>query len=208
MDRFAPCLTICVLLMLPAATAAQEPNQARPDPETAQDGTAATSVLGLDLGTVFTLGEPPDLSELDFTLRPSDGALLDLYPFGDGFRFTGGLRHYGGDPKSQPSELTIGGLPFTPSADSVLGSGLDLRQSVPYGGVGMQQSFLGGRLEFSLDLGVFRPREGDVDAPLYGPAMGNPRYRVGPALERPPGAEPWNFLGFYPAAGLSATYRF
>ena len=206
MDRFAPCLTICALLMLPAAAAGQEPTEVRP--EAAQDDTA-TSVLGdlLDLSTAFMETEPPDLSELDFTLRASDGALLDLYPFGDGFRFTGGLRHYGNDPNPL-SELSIGGLPFTPSGGGVLDSGLDLRQTVPYGGVGMQQRFLGGRLEFSLDLGVFRRREGDVEAPLYGPAMGSPRYRLGPALDRPPGAEPWNFLGFYPAAGLSATYRF
>lgn len=150
---------------------------------------------------------------LDFTESPADqrafsppDAIVDIYPFDSPLRFTGGMI-YDGSPVGPGSRDSLSSLPFTPSAGLSPGS-IDWGQYTPYAGVGLQSSFLKGRLEFALDFGL--SYEGSVDVDPTGPSdSGGEPAELGRAGEaRQDGEEPLNLLGFSPRAGLSLRLRF
>ena len=107
---------------------------------------------------------------------------------------------FGSDPRGE----ALGGLPFTPSTGLSPGT-IDWNQYTPYAGVGLQSSFLKGRLEFAIDLGL--SYEGAAEVDPTGPAEpGAEAAALGDS--RQDGTEPLNVLGFSPRAGLSLRFRF
>lgn len=218
MLRLVLSLVLSSVLVLPGLAAAQESESAESrlilGPNAGNLGVGPEAGLrlndhfGLRVGSNYISlenereGQDP---EFNFNVTPpAAGAMLDYYPFRDVFRLTGGLRYSAETPDhiAGPSAITIGGLPFTPSAGPALGVGQDYVGYAPYGGLGLQSSFWEGRLELVFDLGVYY-RDPNIEAE-------DARSAAGPEAEaNAEGTEDeLRLLGLYPIIGLSATYRF
>lgn len=96
------------------------------------------------------------------------GALLDWYPFGDLFRFSGGLFHNGTDVTAdgtctQQGGCDVGGKQNALSQGDKVSGDIEFNSVAPYAGIGVGNSVaLDGRFSFSLDVGVMFTGEGDV----------------------------------------------
>jgi hypothetical protein len=218
MVRLVLSLSICATMALPGLAAAQDGESAGPRlilganignlGLNSEAGVRFGDHFGLRIGanylTLETAGNGQS-PEFNFNVTPpAAGAMLDYYPFRDVFRLTGGLRYSAETPDhiAGPSAITIGGLPFTPSAGPALGVGQDYVGYAPYGGLGLQSSFWEGRLELVFDLGVYY-RDPNIEAE-------DAKSAAGPEAEaNAEGTEDeLRLLGLYPIIGLSATYRF
>lgn len=217
--RFALSLTLFATLAVPSTAAAQEGAGAEPrlvlGPNAGNLGLGPEAELrlgdhfGLRIGANYvSFDGVPDRREPDFNFNitpPAAGAMLDYYPFHEGFRLTGGLRYNAETPaliEGPSSAITISGLPFTPSANRSAGDGRDFVGYVPYGGLGLQSSFWEGRLELIFDLGVY------YQGQLTSTAGATDGAGSDPEADSENAEEDLGFLGFYPIIGLSATYRF
>jgi hypothetical protein len=219
MVRLVSSLTLCVVLALPGLAAAQDGEGAGSrlilGPNSGNLGLGSEAGIrlgdhfGLRVGTNYlsleTAGDDQD-PEFNFNVTPpAAGAMLDYYPFRGGFRLTGGLRYNPDTPDlidGPSSAITIGGLPFTPSAGPSVGVGPDYVGYAPYGGLGLQSSFWEGRLELVFDLGVYY-RDPNSEAEDAKGAAGPEAEANSEGTE-----EELRLLGLYPIIGLSATYRF
>lgn len=217
--RFALSLALLATLALPGAAAAQDDMSVGPrfvlGSNVGNLGLGSEAELrfndsfALRIGANYvSLDVEQDRPEPDFNFNitpPAAGAMLDYYPFRGVFRLTGGLRYNAESPalvEGPASAVTIGGLPFTPSATRSPGDGRNFVGYAPYGGLGLQSSFWEGRLEFAFDLGVYYQGQTDTAAGATVTAGSD-------AGAEPNGSdEDTGFLGFYPIIGLSATYRF
>jgi hypothetical protein len=219
--RFALGLTFCAALALTSPATAGDLGASQPrlplGLSAAPLGTGSDTALRLSnhFGLRFSADPAPLESagervalKTDIDLTPTaSGAVLDYYPFRGGFRLSGGLRVYaeGPDAAASPGDITIGGLPFTPSRSATFDTGSEAVGYAPYGGVGLQSSFWEGRLELAFDVGVYY--QGDTHAELRGDgssaAAGGETESEDTELEDERG-----FLGFYPIVGLTAKYRF
>lgn len=219
MVRLVLSLTICATMALPGLAAAQDGEGAGPrlilGPNignlglNSEAGVRIGDHFGLRIGANYLALETAGDSqapEFNFNVTPpAAGAMLDYYPFRDVFRLTGGLRYNAESSdliEAPSSAITIGGLPFTPSAGPPLGAGQDYVGYATYGGLGLQSSFWEGRLELVFDLGVYY-RDPNNDAEDAHAAAGADAEANGESTE-----EELRLLGLYPIIGLSATYRF
>lgn len=220
--RIALGLTFCAALALSSPAAAQDGETTPPrlalGPNAGTFGPGGETRLrlsdhfGLRLSanqtTPDAAGERAD-PDPGINLTPTAaGAVLDYYPFEGGFRLSGGLRVYAEGPNigAAAGDITIGGLPFTPSRTGTLGNGTDFVGYAPYGGLGLQSSFWEGRLELVFDLGVYY--QGGSHADLHGDGASGEAAGTDPASGGTELEDDLNFLGFYPIVGLKAKYRF
>jgi hypothetical protein len=160
-----------------------------------------------------------DVTDIDYDADlslGSAGAVVDIYPFRRTFRVTGGLRYNGNtvDLTSTPtSNVTIGGTPFTPSQVGTLDGDISFSDYAPYVGIGVEETFLQGRLIVGADLGVFFQGEPRVDLKSNGTLANDPFFRTALDLEEEDIEENLKFLNifdpaFYPVIGVSILYRF
>jgi hypothetical protein len=188
--------------------------------------TIGTLGAGLEAGWRASpnLGVRLDASALDFdTNRTIDGipykfganlrsggAVLDFYPFGGGFRLTGGARINGNraDVTSTPNtNVTINGDTFTPAQLGTLTGSVTYNRFAPYFGIG----FAGGVtswLVLGFDVGVLYQGTPRVNLAATGPFANNPTLQADIDRERNAIKNDINFTAFYPALTLSALFRF
>jgi len=156
--------------------------------------------------------EEIDDTDYDFDLDlASAGAVLDVHPFGTGFRLTGGFRWNGNgaDLTATPNgTITVGDQTFTAAEAGRVTGEIDFNSFAPYTGFGYQGGLFGNRLLLSFDLGVLFQGDPDVDLDGDGTLANDPAFRAELKNEADEIEDELAFLGFYPVAALTATYRF
>jgi hypothetical protein len=221
--RFALGLTFCAALALASPAVAQDAGSIPTRPALGpgagtlvsggETGLRLSDRFGLRFGAHLGPEEAAGTraeADTKIDLTPAaGGAVLDYYPFEGGFRLSGGLRIHveGPDAASAPGDITIGGLPFTPSQGAMFGDGAISVGYVPYGGLGLESSFWDGRLELAFDLGVYYQAEGRAD-PQGDGTSGGAAAGSDPKSDEAELEDDLSFLGFHPIVGLTAKYRF
>ena len=171
----------------------------------AQDDYVFTDRFDFRLGNQSLLLDLDDDAQVPLpgfgTSNVAPDAIVDFYPFQSVFRLSGGFL-YDADPLESPTEarnnqITLGGLPFTPSGSVAAPGALDFNAYRPYVGLGAQSSVWSGRLQFGLDLGL------QYDSDDGG---GNPVAARGGDSEA--AREDLELLGFSPRAGVSVKLTF
>ncbi len=93
--------------------------------------------------------------DLGFVLE-SAGAVIDVYPFGGGLRFSGGLRWNGNsiDLSVTPTNsIVIGGTTFTAAQLGTLSGDVDFEDFAPFFGLGYEGDFFDQRVLLSFGAG-------------------------------------------------------
>lgn len=173
-----------------------------------QDDYSFSNQFNLRLGRrTLLLG----LDENAQTILPNPGksyvtpdAVVDFYPFQSVFRLSGGFL-YDPDPlnsatAAERNQITVGGLPFTPSRGGAAPGALNVNAYTPYAGLGVQSSFWSGRLQFALDFGLQFENESDIDDG-DDPAVAN-------SDNAEAAQDNFELFGFSPRAGVSVKLTF
>ena len=140
----------------------------------------------------------------------SGGPVLDFYPFGGGFRLTGGARIDGNsaDVTAMPSSsVRVGSDSFTPAQLGTLTGTLTYHRLAPYLGFG----YVGRAapwLELGLDLGVLYQGKPRVGLAASGALAGNPTLQADLAQEARTIEHKLSFTTWYPAVTLAALFHF
>lgn len=141
----------------------------------------------------------------------SAGGVIDLYPFGGGFRLTGGVRYNGNGfaLKATPTVNTdIGGTTYTPADIGTLKGDIDFWTVAPYAGLGVEWGMFGGHLRMAFDAGVFYQGSPQVDLSNNGILAGDPTFEADLKREADSLEDDLSILNFYPVVGFTVTYRF
>ncbi len=171
----------------------------------AQDGYVFTDRFDLRLGNQSLLLDLDEGAQVPLpgsgTSNVAPDAIVDFYPSQSVFRLSGGFL-YDADPFESPTEarnnqITLGGLPFTPSRSVATPGALDFNAYRPYVGLGAQSSFWSGHLQFGLDLGL-----------LYDSDDGNNNPAAASGDDSHAAQEDLELLGFSPRAGVSFKLTF
>jgi hypothetical protein len=146
--------------------------------------------------------------ELDYT---SFGALVDVHPFSNGFRFSGGLmfNDNGIVLKATPSESEeIGGNTYTPEQIGVITGNLAFDDIAPYFGIGYGRAGAGDQgLTFTIDFGLlFQSYELDLSA--SGLAATDPQFLRDLEEEEGDIQEELDNFKIYPVIAVGLAYRF
>ncbi|MDH3234959.1 MAG: hypothetical protein OEQ29_15675 [Alphaproteobacteria bacterium] len=174
-----------------------------------QDGYDFTNRFDLRLGSQSLLLDLVDDAQVPLpgsgTSNVAPDAIFDFYPFQNVFRLSGGFL-YDADPFESPTEaqnnqITLGGLPFTPSGNVAAPSALDFNAYRPYAGLGAQSSFWSGHLQFSLDFGLQYDSESSTNE-------GGGNAAAAGSDNSKADLEDLEFLGFSPRAGVSVKLQF
>jgi hypothetical protein len=210
---------LAAMLLFPGLAAAGPMEDSTPPPglgssfagnhSEAQDGYVFTNRFDLRLGNRSLLLDLDDDAQVPLpssgTSKVAPDAIADFYPFQNVFRLSGGFL-YDADPFESPTEarnnqITLGGLPFTPSRRVAAPNALDFNAYRPYAGLGAQSSFWSGHLQFSLDFGLQYDGESSTNE-----AGGNAAAAGSDKSEAD--LEDLEFLGFSPRAGISVKLKF
>jgi len=147
--------------------------------------------------------------KFDARLR-SGGPVLDVYPFGGGFRLSGGVRVDGNeaDVTSAPtSNIQIGRNVYTPAELGTLSGEVKYNRVAPYLGLGY-----GGRvtswLELGVDAGVLYQGKPKVSLGATGPFANNPMLQADLDQQRAAIQSKINWTEWYPVLMMSALFRF
>jgi hypothetical protein len=147
--------------------------------------------------------------KFDARLR-SGGPVLDVYPFGGGFRLSGGVRIDGNeaDVTSAPtSNIQIGSNVYTPAELGTLSGEVKYNRVAPYLGLGY-----GGRvtswLELGFDVGVLYQGKPKVSLAATGAFANNPVLQADLDQQRAAIRSKINWTEWYPVLMLSALFRF
>jgi hypothetical protein len=133
----------------------------------------------------------------------SAGALLDLHPFGSGFRISGGLRYFDYEIRGIATVNESSGGVSTPNRFRV--EATNSNKAAPYAGLGFDTShFSGGAYEFRLGLDFGVVYSGKPVATVAN--LDNPGADIQTELNKIIGE--YRFLDFYPVATLSARLTF
>lgn len=170
--------------------------------------------LGLRLdGSALSFGADRTISgvpyKFDAKLR-SGGPVLDFYPFGGGFRLSGGVRIDGNkaDVTSTPtSSIQVGSNTYTPAELGTLSGDVEYKRVAPYLGLGY-----GGRvtswLELGIDAGVLYQGRPKVSLGATGAFANNPMLQADLDQQRAAIQSKINWTEWYPVLMLSALFRF
>ncbi len=171
--------------------------------------------FGLRLGgNYFQLSFDRTIDEIDYDADAelgSIGALADVYPFGGGFRVTGGLRL-----NFNQAELTgrgngtveIDDVVFDADDVGTLDGDVDYDTVAPYLGIGYGGAMLGGALLVTFDLGVMYQGSPDVALTADGVLADDPALLAALENEEQKVEDDLDDYQFYPVAGIALTYRF
>lgn len=142
----------------------------------------------------------------------SAGTLLDIYPFGGGFRLSGGLRlNFNRADLSGRSNggFEIGGTTYTADELGTLDGGVDFNTFAPYLGLGYGGTFLDGALELAFDAGAMYHGRPEVSLSASdGSLSDDPALQADLEEERQAIEDDLEAFRFYPVVGLALTYRF
>lgn len=142
----------------------------------------------------------------------SAGSLLDIYPFGGGFRLSGGVRlnFNQADLTGSPNGgFEIGGTTYTADEVGTLDGGVDFNTFAPYLGLGYGATLFDGALELAFDAGAMYHGRPDVDLSASGGSLSNdPALQADLAEERAAIEDDLDGFRFYPVIGVSLAYRF
>jgi hypothetical protein len=156
------------------------------------------------------------IEDIDYSadLEFLNGSLLvDLHPFRNGFRVTGGayLGENTVDLDGTPSEnVKIGGKTYTPAEVGTLEGELDLNTFAPYFGMG----WISGHdkaegIQFHIDAGVKFGGDPSVELTSAGGILSTDPGLIADIEEEAENIEDdLKLLGFYPVIGLGVSYRF
>jgi len=165
-------------------------------------------------GNYFAIDFDQEFTDIDYDVDlqlASAGGVVDIYPLGNGFRVSGGMRWNGNDAdlKAKPNgSIDIGGTTFNSTQVSRLRGNVDFNDFAPYAGVGFQSGFFGNRVEFAFDLGVLFQGDPDVDLDADGTLANDPTLRARLREEEKDIEDDLEWLGFYPVAALTVTVHF
>jgi hypothetical protein len=140
----------------------------------------------------------------------SGGPVLDFYPFGGGFRLSGGVRINGNkaDVTATPaSSIRVGNNTYSPAQIGTLSGNVDYNRVAPYVGLGY-----GGRvtswLELGVDAGVLYQGKPRVSLAASGALAGDPTLQADLDRERASIRSKIDWTAWYPVLMLSALFRF
>ena len=147
-------------------------------------------------------------TELDYS---SFMALLDVHPFSNGFRLTGGVikNNNAISLYATPSDsTTIGGREYTPEQIGTITGTLDFEDVSPYAGIGFGHPFAsGGPWSFVFDLGVvFQPYE--VTLTADGLAAESRAFQKDLKEEEEDVQDFFDQMEIYPVLSFGIAYRF
>jgi hypothetical protein len=164
--------------------------------------------------TLFSISHNEDVNDINYDGKlklKSGGAFLDIYPFGGGFRLTGGARLSDNKIRliGNPGDIIeIGDHDYTPAEVGVLSGTVEAKSLAPYAGLGWGAG-LGHGFVLTFDVGVMfqgRPRIDDLTA--TGTASGNPAFQQDLALEKADIENDINDFKYYPVVSIGGIYRF
>ena len=178
-------------------------------------GARFNDYIGLRVGAngfVYSFKQSSDDIHYDFDVRlASAGAILDLHPFGNGFRLSGGVR-YGAnrvDLKAKPDGfITVGGTTYSAADAGAVEGDLKLNRFAPYAGFGYQGHFMKDRLMLALDLGVLFQGRPNVHLEGTGILRGDPSFEAAVRREEQDVEDKLLILSYYPVIALTLSYRF
>lgn len=139
--------------------------------------------------------------------------LVDLHPFGGGFRVTSGifLNHNEVTGTAQPTGTTIdiGGTPYLVSQVGTLDAKIDFRKTAPYLGIGWGNAVDGGSpLSLSLDIGVMFQGTPKVSLETSQDTSGIPGFNESLDKEIADFKDDIEDLKYYPIISLGIAYKF
>ena len=144
----------------------------------------------------------------------SYGALADLYPFGESFRITAGMRLNENDVTGQSQSVTVGGLTVPTSGFGTENARLTFDKLSPYVGVGWGGAITPG-LNFTSDIGVMfhgNPKASVTASPnAAGAALlaaTGTNLNATVASDRASLQSAVNGYDYYPVIELGLTYKF
>ncbi len=218
-------LVVCLACLCPGLAAAQSETSSGPDvifgPNVstlglgAEAGARFNEYFALRLGGSYFAydfdGEFGDIDyDVDLTLQ-SAGAILDLHPFGTGFRLSAGVRWNGNtvDFATIPiGSVQIGGQTFSAAEAGRLDGDVEFNPVSPYVGLGYVASLAGGRFLVGFDLGMLYQGKPDIDLRASGLLANDPVFVAELNREADQIEDDLEFLGFYPVVALSFVFRF
>lgn len=141
----------------------------------------------------------------------SFGAIIDLHPFGGGFRISGGARISENrvNLAATPTQsVEIGGEEYTPAEIGTLSGSVEPSNIAPTATIGWGGGLTRG-LKFGVDVGVMFQGSPEVeDFVATGTLRNDPDFLLALAAEEEQIEEDINFLKLYPIVQLSIGYRF
>ncbi len=158
-------------------------------------------------------GEKGDV-DYDFDLNlQSVSAILDLHPFKNAFRVSGGLFYNGNtldaSGKSSSGKFKIGNHKYPAALVGNLDGNIDFNDFAPYCGFGIDTTFGKSRdFGLTLELGVLFQGSPKVDLSADGPLSGNPIFQRDLAKEEEKLKDDLDSFKFYPVISVGVTYRF
>lgn len=167
-------------------------------------------------GNYVAFGYNTTVDNMDYTgdLRlASLIGMLDLHPFGGGFRLTGGMGI--NDSKidltgKSTTPVTKVGDHYYPSAQvgEILGDAT-FDKFAPYAGIGYGNAFdKDGNLTFSFDLGVLFQGAAKINLRATGPARTSPAFQTDLQKEQDDAQEVSDKIRLYPVISLGFCYKF
>ena len=165
-------------------------------------------------GNYFTVDFDNNVNSTNYAFEldlASAGGVVDLHPFGGGFRVSGGVRWNGNNASLRATPngtILIGDTTFTAAQAGSLSGDLDFEAFVPLASVGYQGSFFADRVQLSFDLGVLFQGDPNVTLNASGTLANDPTLLAQLRQEENKIEDELNILGFYPIAALTLTFRF
>ncbi|AOS83809.1 hypothetical protein BIU88_06380 [Chlorobaculum limnaeum] len=139
--------------------------------------------------------------------------LVDLHPFGGGFRVTTGifLNHNEVTGTAQPTGTTIeiGGTDYPVAGVGTLDAKIDFRKTAPYLGIGWGNAVNSSSpLSLSLDIGVMFQGTPKVSLDATGALASNPAFQESLDQEIEDVKDDIENLKYYPIISLGIAYKF
>ncbi len=139
--------------------------------------------------------------------------LLDIHPFRNEFRITGGALYNRnmGDLDSRPNkEVTIGDHKYPPELIGELSGAVRFRNWAPYVGLGYGNAVLDADKTwgFVFDLGIMIQGSPEVDLEASGPLADNPVFRADLQKERDEIQDDADVFRIYPVLAFGISYQF
>ena len=139
--------------------------------------------------------------------------LLDIHPFRNEFRITGGMLYNrnAADLDAAPNrDVTIGDNKYPASLIGELNGSVRFKTWAPYAGLGFGNAVLDAekRWGFVFDLGVMMQGSPDVSLSATGPAAGHPQFQADLAKEEAEIQDDADSFKLYPVLAFGISYQF